>query len=423
MKISLFGQRFSLGGGTSRLMEDLGAPVLKGQERIMMGGGNPAAIPQLQQIFRQRMQQMLDDEGQECEFDSMLGAYDPPQGEGSFMSELAALLQQMYGWDITADNIALTNGSQSAFFCLFNMFAGRFSDGSFKQVLLPLAPEYIGYAEQGLEPGLFTSRRPEIELIGEHQFKYHVDFDALAIDDRIGAICVSRPTNPTGNVLTNDEIERLSLLAEQHNIPLLLDNAYGLPFPGLVYTDAAPYWREHIVLSLSLSKFGLPGTRTGIVIANPKIIDALSKINAIVNLASGSVGAAIARELVSSGEIIDLSENVIKPYYQTRMRTAFDHLATELSAIPGLYFRIHRPEGAFFLWLWLPSLPVTSQQLYQRLKARGVIIVPGHYFFPGLEEDWPHKNECIRISYAAEESVVKKGLSIIADEIREIFSE
>ena len=82
--------------------------------------------------------------------------------------------------------------------------------------------------------------------------------------------------------------------------------------------------------------------------------------------------------------------------------------------------RLHRPEsGAFFLWLWMPGLPITSAVLYQRLKARGVIVVSGHYFFPGLEaDDWPHKHECIRISYADEWSRIERGLAILIEEVR-----
>ncbi len=79
------------------------------------------------------------------------------------------------GWDIEAQNIALTNGSQDAFL-LFNLFAGRRADGRVKKVLFPLAPEYIGYADAGLEEDLFVSARPNIELLPEGQFKYHVDF-------------------------------------------------------------------------------------------------------------------------------------------------------------------------------------------------------------------------------------------------------
>ncbi len=97
-------------------------------------------------------------------------------------------------------------------------------------MLFPLAPEYIGYADAGLEEDLFVSARPNIELLPEGQFKYHVDFEHLHIGEETGMICVSRPTNPTGNVITDEELLKLDALANQHGIPLVIDNAYGVPF-------------------------------------------------------------------------------------------------------------------------------------------------------------------------------------------------
>ncbi|ULQ61231.1 aminotransferase class I/II-fold pyridoxal phosphate-dependent enzyme [Brucepastera parasyntrophica] len=73
-------------------------------------------------------------------------------------------------------------------------------------------------------------------------------------------MCVSRPTNPTGNVLTDAEIRELSALAGKYDIPLLIDNAYGMPFPNIIFPETspgntfAPYWDRHIILSMSLSK-------------------------------------------------------------------------------------------------------------------------------------------------------------------------
>mgnify|MGYP006998137383 CR=1 FL=1 len=56
--------------------------------------------------------------------------------------------------------ICLTNGSQTAFFMLFNLFAGVLPDGREKKICLPLAPEYIGYADLGLTDDMFVSTRP-----------------------------------------------------------------------------------------------------------------------------------------------------------------------------------------------------------------------------------------------------------------------
>ena len=87
-------------------------------------------------------------------------------------------------------------------------------------------------------------------------------------------------------------------------------------------------------------------------------------------------------------------------------------------AIPDPRFHIHKPEGALFLWLWFEDLPIHSQALYERLKEKNLLIVPGHYFFPGLAEPWSHANECLRISYAQDDATVAAGLDRIAEEIR-----
>ena len=49
-------------------------------------------------------------------------------------------------------------------------------------------------------------------------------------------------------------------------------------------------------------------------------------------------------------------------------------------------------------------------------------MVSGHYFFPGMEQDdWAHKQQCIRVTYAQDDEVVERGISLIAEEIRRIF--
>jgi hypothetical protein len=151
-----------------------------------------------------------------------------------------------------------------------NLLAGEFRNGRRKTILLPLVPEYIGYMNQGLAPGLLRAVEPRIEFLPGHRFKYHVDFGRLAVSEDVAALCVSRPTNPSGNVLTNNEVHRLAAIARASSVPLIIDNAYGVPFPGILFRDAAPIWDENIILTLSLSKLGLPNTRTGIVVAYPR---------------------------------------------------------------------------------------------------------------------------------------------------------
>ena len=229
---------------------------------------------------------------------------------------------------------------------------------------------------------MFTANRPTIEHLADHLFKYHVDFDKLTVGDDISAICVSRPTNPTGNVLTDDEVAKLMGLARRHDVPLILDNAYGTPFPHIIFSDATPVWDDNVILCMSLSKLGLPGVRTGIVIANEQIIRGLASVNAIVNLTTGGFGAALTVDMIESGEIISISNDIIRPFYQDKADQAVDLIRRQFA---GCEFAIHKPEGAIFLWLWFPGLPISSAQLYQRLKKSRRAGDSGTLLFPGAQ--------------------------------------
>lgn len=419
MKLSAFGRKFTSGAGITSLMEDLGNALASGDDMIMMGGGNPGHIPQVQERFSEILQSLAADQ---AAVRRLVGIYDPPQGEKQFIAGLADMLNAEYGWGLKPENIALTNGSQAAFFMLFNMFGGDYDNGTRKHILLPLAPEYIGYADAGIAPELFKAVRPDITFTDAHEFKYRVDFDAVEVTAETGAICVSRPTNPTGNVVTDDELARLEAMARAHDVPLIVDGAYGTPFPSLLFVEATPHWNDQIVLCLSLSKLGLPAARTGIVIAAEPIIEALASVNAIMNLATGSFGAMVAEPLVRSGEILSLSRDVVCPFYKAKMERAVAVFTEAMGERCRWY--IHKPEGAMFLWLWFPDLPISSLELYQRLKARGVLVVSGHYFFPGLpDDDWRHRHECLRVTYSQDDEQVARGLRIIAEEVQSVWTE
>ncbi|EKO5152710.1 valine--pyruvate transaminase [Vibrio fluvialis] len=415
MQFSTFGEKFNRYSGITQLMDDLN-DGLRTPGAIMLGGGNPAAIPEMLDYFKLTSEEMLAD-------GSLIAAmtnYDGPQGKDVLVKALAKLLRDTYGWDISEKNISLTNGSQSGFFYLFNLLAGRQPDGSFKKILLPLAPEYIGYGDAGIDEDIFVSYHPEIELLDNGLFKYHVDFEQLKVDESVAAICASRPTNPTGNVLTEEEVHKLDKLARDNNIPLIIDNAYGVPFPNIIFEDVEPFWNDNTILCMSLSKLGLPGVRCGIVIASEAITQALTNMNGIISLAPGSVGPALAHRIIEKGDLLRLSQEVIKPFYRQKSQRAVELLQ---QAINDPRFRIHKPEGAIFLWLWFDELPITTMELYRRLKARGILIVPGEYFFIGQKEDWAHAHQCLRMNYVQSDDAMQQGIAIIAEEVQKAYLE
>ncbi|MDO5640047.1 MAG: valine--pyruvate transaminase [Neisseria sp.] len=427
MKFSAFGEKFTRKSGILQLMDDLGNALNSDKPVNMLGGGNPASIAEVNRVYQEVLVHIVAT-GAAAE---SVGNYSTPQGDAGLIAALVDFFKREYGWPLSADNIALTNGSQNAFFYLFNLFGGKFDDNGQtrnKSILLPLAPEYIGYADAHTEGQHFIAVPPHIEAV-EHEgragfFKYRVDFETLEKlpalkNGDIGAICCSRPTNPTGNVLTDEEMARLDALAREHDIPLIIDNAYGMPFPNIIYSEATLDWHDNIILCFSLSKTGLPGVRTGIVVAAPEVVQAIGSLNAIVNLAPTRFGAAVAKPLLEDGRLKTLSDEVIRPFYRGQAELAVSLLQEALAGYP---LRIHKPEGAIFLWLWFEKLPVDSQTLYALLKAKGTLVIPGEHFFVGIDTDnYPHAHECIRMSIAQSAETLEKGIADIAEVVRGLY--
>ena len=173
---------------------------------------------------------------------------------------------------------------------------------------------------------------------------------------------------------------------------------------------------------MSLSKIGLPGTRTGIVIAREEIASAVSSMSAIVGLANGNIGQAIMKPLMQTGDVLKLSNEVVRPYYIKKSQQARAWVDEYFDS--SLPYRVHLSEGALFLWLWFEDLPITTRELYNRLKKQGVLIVSGHYFFFGVEDEpWKHRDECIRMTFTMDEGQVREGIQIIAEEVLLAYSE
>ena len=435
MQFSKFGEKFTKNSGILQLMDDLGNALNSEQPINMLGGGNPARIDTVNQTYWSVFKNLAEGDMGSMAIEN-IGNYSTPQGDAKFIAALVDFFNRHYDWGLTTDNIALTNGSQNAFFYLFNLFGGQFDDqtqGSIdKKILLPLAPEYVGYADAHVDGQHFIAVPPSIEFV-QHQgedgfFKYRVDFDTLENlaelhNGEIGAICCSRPTNPTGNVLTDDEMARLEAIAKRFDIPLIIDNAYGMPFPNIIYSQATLNWNEQIILCFSLSKIGLPGVRTGIVVANPQVVKAISSLNAIVNLAPTRFGAAIATPLLQDDRLKDLSDNHIRPFYQGQAKLAVQLLKQELGDLPNDAMKIHKPEGAIFLWVWFKDLPITTVELYERLKAKGTLIIPSEHFFVGVDtENFKHAHECIRLSIAQDDDTLRKGIATIGKVVRAVYA-
>jgi valine--pyruvate aminotransferase len=419
VKFSSYAQHYSSESGIVQLMQDLTIAAPPGGQLYPMGGGNPAHIPEVEDALRQIASEVVDDTKR---FTQMVGDYDAPQGHERFRAALAERLSGLFNQPLSASNIAITNGSQASFEILFNAFAGAFSDGSWRHIELPITPEYVGYNDMGRQARpILRSTPARIDLIGDQQFKYGIDLDRFELNVRTsGAVCLSRPTNPSGNVVTDAELTHVAQQCAVTEVPLIIDGAYGLPFPGMIYTPATPFWDDNTILCLSLSKLGLPGVRTGIIVAATQVTELIRNANAINGLAPTRVGPELVLPLLSNHRLDELCETVIRPHYLSKQSLA---LNTLLEAAKGLPIRVHRADGAMFLWVWFENLPGGTQKLYELAAAEGVVTVAGHHFFQGLTRQWQHANECLRVNYAGDPNTVETGIKRLITLARRLYDE
>ncbi len=166
---------------------------------------------------------------------------------------------------------------------------------------------------------------------------------------------------------------------------------------------------------MSLSKLGLPGSRCGIIIANEKIITAITNMNGIISLAPGGIGPAMMCEMIKRNDLLRLSETVIKPFYYQRVQETIAIIRRYLPENRCLIL-INRKEP-FSSGYGLRICPVDRAALpapESTRRADGA----GAQLLPGLDKPWPHTHQCMRMNYVPEPEKIEAGVKILAEEMR-----
>jgi valine--pyruvate aminotransferase len=416
--LTQFGAHMSKLTGVRAIMKDIIETLQAGagQQFINLSAGNPLILPEVEQLWRDCTAQLL----ASPDYGEVVCRYGSSQGYAPLIEAVVKDFNKRYGLNLNEHNILITPGSQSLYFYAANAFGGYTTSGELKQIVLPLSPDYTGYGGVTLIPEALKAYKPALDIdAGAHKFKYRPDFSNLSITEKTGCVIFSRPCNPTGNVLTDDEVKKIAALAAPYDVPVFIDSAYGPPFPALNFTEMTPIFGNNIMHCLSLSKAGLPGERIGIAIGDKRVIQVLECFQTNACLHASRYGQAIAARAINSGGLAEISTSVIRPFYQNKF-TVLESTLNE--AMPkDLPWFLHRGEGAIFAWLWLQDLPMTDWEFYQELKQVGVIVVPGSSFFPGLEEDWQHKQQCVRISLTASDEEIATGMQRLAKVVQQVY--
>jgi valine--pyruvate aminotransferase len=400
--------------GLRSIMEDVavvgaGAP---GERWLNLGVGNPALIPEAVAMWRGLAEEALADS-----FEAASCQYGPSRGTARLVSAIAAYFGTAYGWDVAEKNVVVGPGSQMLCFIAAALFVGPGAAGP-RRLLLPSLPDYAGYQGLCVHADGVAGIVPKIKLLDDRRFVYSMDHEALRAEPASGLMLLSSPCNPTGRCVDANDLEVLIEVAAEQDGVVLIDNAYGDPFPQVAEAVTPPVWHENVINCFSVSKAGLPGERIGFAIGASRYIDAMVSFIANSSLHAPQFPQMMLARALERRCLDVLAASVIKPYYLARRQTAekllFDSLPDSVD------WRLHTSRGGMFCWLWVDEPWFDDIKLYRALKRRRVVIVPGRYFFVdplGLAQ---HGTQCFRISVTADEPVLREGIGHIAEVLGEL---
>jgi aspartate/methionine/tyrosine aminotransferase len=325
--------------------------------------------------------------------------YTPASGILEAREAVAGFVARTLKTEVDPGEVVLVPGSKNVL--LFTLLA-CIEPGD--EVILP-DPGYPAYASQVN----FIGGVPKpVTLREESGFRMDLDELASLITPKTRMLIVNTPQNPTGGVLTDEDVKFVCELAHKHDLLVVSDEIYSQLVYGFEHVSplSHPGMRERTVLMDGLSKsYAMTGWRLGYAVA-PKALAA--KLDTLmINSSSCAAGFTqmAAIEALSAPE----SEHAV-----ARMVKVFEHrrnlIVDGLNAIPGM--RCARPQGAFYAFPNIEGTGFDEQELADRLLSEaGVAVLPGTAFGRAGKG-------FIRLAYTQSEVELKLGL----DRIREFIT-
>jgi aspartate aminotransferase len=322
--------------------------------------------------------------------------YTPGSGTPELRAAIAEAHQRRYGAPWTAAQTVITVGGKAA---LFEAALAVFDEG--QEVVLP-SPCWVTFPEQVR----FTGARPVlVPTSRDDGFRIHAGPLLDAVTDRTRAFLINSPCNPTGGIITAEDLRRLVTFAAERGMLVISDETYE----RFVYTGGhasaaalAAEFPETVVLVGSFSKtYAMTGWRIGFILGPAEVI------RAVENIQSHATSNATSFAMVGALAALREAEPTI-PVMIAEYRARRDMLVERLNQLPGFQFR--PPDGAFYAFPHVAACYRPGRQgsiafsEFLMEEAR-VAVVPGAAF--GADDH-------IRISFACSRATLSEGLDRIA---------
>ncbi len=228
-------------------------------------------------------------------------------------------------------------------------------------------------------------------------FRLHADRIEAAVTPRSKVLVLASPSNPTGIVLSAEELRQAAELAERHNLLLILDEIYC----RLSYDGPCPSgWGEAKHRAILLRGFGksagMTGWRLGYAAGPKSLIDAMTKLQQYTFVCAPS--------MVQYAGVVAMDTDITEHVNEFRRRRDFVY-----EALRDCY-EVTRPSGGFYFFPKVPPGYPNASVFVEQAIGRNLLIIPGNVF--------SERDTHFRISYAARQATLERGCGILREMAR-----
>ena len=320
-----------------------------------------------------------------------LHGYSQSLGIPAVRDKIAASLNARFGMNYTGNHIFMTTGAAGAI-----AHAVRCVSGPGDEILTfaPYFPEYNPY---------INLTGAVLKVVPADTAAFQINFDAFEemLTDRVAAVLINSPNNPSGTVYSSETLSRLAQIMSDrqrqygHDIFLISDEPYReIVFEGVDSPYPSKFY-DNTLSCYSFSKsLSLPGERIGYVAVNPACTDA-ELISAMCSQISRGTGHNCPPSIIqlAVAEVLDLTADL--SVYETNMRILYKELT-------ALGLECVKPGGTFYIF---PKAPEEDAIAFcEKAKKYDLILVPSDTF--GVKG-------YVRLAYCIDTEKVERSLEAL----------
>lgn len=293
--------------------------------------------------------------------------YSDFRGDPELRAEICKFYKEEYNMDVKDEEVFVCT---SACLGMYQVLEAILDDGD--EVLMQ-SPYFTPYPQQvELARGIPV----EVPTYEEEDFQIDVNRLESLITARTKALIINSPSNPTGNCLTVETMEKIAEVAVKHDLIVIADDIYTsfsyqnefVPFASL------PGMKERTITLNSFSKnFTMTGWRLGNIIAPDFIIRTIQQVNEAMVFTAPSISQRAAIYALQH-------RHEIQPAMVEEYRKRLYYAAERVNQIPKLSV-IYPPKGTFYLFINIKKTGLTSVEAADLiLRKAHVLMLPGSGF-------------------------------------------